>query len=232
MAARFIDLWINVRVLTRKSLSYNTIQNYIFKTAKDIRNCSVDTLKSKLKLHYDTLQHLIPIAISDFTLNKSNKKHIKNILARIIDFIEEQNGQPHKYVEYMNSTTTDPCEIEHIICNDFERFKDAFYNKDEFVRFRNNIGALLLLRESINRSLRDKDYSKKLAAYCSTQGNIYSASLGKQTYLNNPRFIRFISENNLPFEPYEDFGRTEIEKRRLELVVKLMNLIWNADEFQ
>ena len=230
LAARFIDLWINARVLTRKSLNYNTIQNYIFKTAKDIRGSSIEELKTKLKAHYDTLPYLTSTtAISNFTLNKSNKKHVKNILARITSFIEEKtSGNPH-YVEYM-TTTVDPFEIEHIICNDFERYGREF-SKAEFDDWRNHIGALLLLRKSINASLNDKNYSDKLDKYCSTQGNIYAASLGKQTYQNNPRFMRFVTENDLSFKPFDKFGKAEIEQRT-KLVVELVNLIWNIEEFQ
>ena len=238
LAARFIDLWINTRVINRKSLSYNTIQDYIFRIAKDIRGCSIDEVKAKLKAHYDDLDYRPEAAVPAFTLNKSNKKYVKNILARITSFIEEQTSGTPSYVEYM-TTTADPFEIEHIICNHFERFKhefvteyivgNKFFNREEFDNYRNKLGALLLLRKSINTSLNDLDYLDKLVKYYSA--NTYAASLGEQTYRNNPRFKRFIADNNLFFKPYKKFGKTEIEKRT-RLVVQLVNLIWNTEDFQ
>ena len=229
-AARFIDLWINFRVANGSSLHYKDIQGYIFRIANSIRRCSIDDLKTKLKNHYNSLNYNADVEIQNLKLNRTNKRYIRNILARITSFIEEQtSGNPH-YVEYM-TTTTDPFEIEHVLCDKFERFKNEFYDEDEFKGYRNSIGSLLLLRKSINSSLSDSDYDKKLVKYCSTDGNIYAASLGKQTYQNNPRFKNFIAENHLSFEPFDTFGKAEIEKRT-RLVVELVNLIWNTEEFQ
>ena len=178
-----------------------------------------------LALNYDSNAAIPKLKINQFT-----RKYIKNILARITSFIEEQtSGNPH-YVEYM-TTTADPFEIEHILCDHFERFTSDFTDKNEFDGWRDGIGALLLLRKSINASLNDKNYSDKLDKYCSTQGNIYAASLGKQTYQNNPRFMRFVTENDLLFKPFDKFGKAEIEQRT-KLVVELVNLIWNIEEFQ
>lgn len=102
--------------------------------------------------------------------------------------------------------TKNAYEIEHIIGNDFETYGGNFADKNEFNDYRNSIGALLLLRKSINASLNDSDYSQKLIKYCSTDGNIYAASLGEQTYRNNPQFQRFIKENDLHFEAFDKFG--------------------------
>ena len=240
LAARFIDLWINSRITCGKSVEYKYIQDYVFRIAKDIRRCSIKELKSKLKSHFDVLNYS-NFTAQDLRLNKKNKRYVKNILARITSFIEEQTGIPSHYVEYMDTTADDPFEIEHIICNDFERFKHDFvkeyllgnkiFDKDDFDDWRNKIGALLLLRKSINASLNDSDYPQKLVKYCSADGNIYAASLGKQTYRNNPRLKQFIKANRLSFEPFGKFGKAEIQKR-IRLVVELMNLIWNTEEFQ
>ena len=51
------------------------------------------------------------------------------------------------------------------------------------------------------------------------------------TYQNNPRFIRFMNDNNLPFESYESFGKQEIIKRR-ELYKKIVDIIWNIDNLK
>ena len=228
LVARFIDLFINAKVTNYKKVDRNNIENYIFNLTKDIRHNSVDALKVTLKKIYDDLSYNPDNAIPNLRLNQFTKKYIKNILARLTSFIEEQtSGTPH-YVEYM-TTTTDPFEIEHIICNNFDKYRDEF-SRDEFADWRDNIGALLLLRRSINASLNDSDYSQKLVKYCSADGNIYAASLGKQTYQNNPRLKYFIEDNGLSFEPSDTFGKAEIQKR-IRLVVELMDLIWNTEEF-
>ena len=232
LTARFIDLWINARVVNYRSLGFSTIKDYIFGVTKSIRGCSIDELKIKLKKHYADLNSDFATAIPEFRLNQFTKKYIKNILARITSFIEEKTLaiSNSNYPEYMNTQTKNPFEIEHIICDHFERFTKEFSDKEEFVRYRNSIGALLLLRKKINASLNDSDYSKKIIKYRSTEGNIYAASLDEQAYKNNPNFKKFIADNNLSFEPFETFGKAEIEKR-IGLVVELVNLIWNTEEF-
>ena len=80
-------------------------------------------------------------------------------------------------------------------------------------------------------SLNDELYAYKLSSYCSNEGNIYTESLGGQAYKNNPRFNKFIKDNELSFEPYEKFGKDEIEKRN-KLVAQLVKLVWNTSMFE
>ena len=235
LTARFIDLLIIYRVLNKKSLAFNTIKNSIFNITKNIRRLTVKALKAQLKLElqkycYNMKLLYFAAALPEFRLNQFTKKYIKNILARITSFIEEQtSGTPH-YVEYM-TTTTDPFEIEHILCDKFEHFTNEFADEEEFARYRNNIGALLLLRKKINASLNDSDYPDKLIKYRSTEGNIYAASLDEEAYKNNPDFKNFIAANNLSFKPFKKFGKEEIEQR-VQLVMELANLIWNTEDFK
>ena len=121
-------------------------------------------------------------------------------------------------------------EIEHIISDHFEWFTKEFTDQNDFNQWRNSVGALLLLHKSINASLNDAEFDYKLQTYCSTKGNIYSASLGECAYKNNPQFKRFIEENDLPFRSFVAFGKPEITERN-ELLVHLVNLIWNGKMF-
>ena len=229
LTARFLDLWINSRVTNFKKVDRNNIESYIYSLTKDIRRLPIVDLKRKLNECYDALHYDSNSAIQKLRLNLFTKKYIKNILARITDYIEKNTGKTPRYVEYMTATTN-PFEIEHIICDHVERFSDEF-SHEEFDSWRNSIGALLLLHRSTNASLSDSDYAQKLLKYCSTDGNVYAASLGEQTYRNNPQFRNFIDAHNLPFEPFATFGKAEISKR-IELVVQLSNLVWNAEDFQ
>ncbi len=99
-----------------------------------------------------------------------------------------------------------------------------------FRRWRNSIGALLLLHKSINASLNDAKYDYKLKKYCSNEGNIYTESLGELAYQNNPKFKKFIADNNLGFKAYASFGKNEITER-IAVLVALVKLVWNDDMF-
>lgn len=162
--------------------------------------------------------------------NSFTKKYIKNMLARITGYIEEQTGVASNYQNYMNTQTKNPFEIEHIITDHYEWFTDEYADQEEFRRWRNSVGALLLLHKSINASLNDAKYDYKLSKYCSNEGNIYTESLGALAYQNNPKFKKFIADNDLPFKAYAQFGKTEITER-IQLMVKLVGLIWNPEMF-
>lgn len=230
LVARFIDLYIVSRFTNYKSLNYSTIKNYVFNVTKDIRRCSIDELKEKLNAQYLNLEYDPAESIPGLRLNSYTKKFIKHMLARITSYIEEKTNVAPNYMNYMETRTKNPFEIEHIISDHYEWFTDEYSDREDFINNRNNIGALLLLHKSTNASLNDKKYEKKLKKYCSNQGNIYSESLGEQAYENNPQFIRFIKKNNLSFKPYNTFGKQEI-KERDELLIQLVQLIWNNDLF-
>lgn len=228
--ARFIDLLITARVTNYKSVDYSTIKNYVFNVTKNIRRCSVEELKTRLKQQYDNLAYDPATALPELRLNSFTKKYIKNMLARITGYIEEQTGVASNFCNYMNTQTKNPFEIEHIITDHYEWFTDEYADQEEFRRWRNSFGALLLLHKSINASLNDSKYDYKLSKYCSNEGNIYTESLGDLAYQNNPRFKKFIADNNLTFKPYAQFGKAEITER-IQLLIQLVNMVWNTEMF-
>lgn len=230
LVARYIDLLIIARVTNYRSVDYSTIKNYVFNITKDIRNKSVDELKIILKNRYRDLGYNPENSLKDFRLNSFTKKYIKHILARVTSYIEEQTNAISNYSNYMNLKNKNPFEIEHIIADHYEWFVDEYVDQEDFKRWRNNIGALLLLHKSINASLSDFIYEKKLLKYCSNEGNIFTESLGQQAYINNPRFKKFIKDKNLNFEAYSKFGKEEITKRNA-LLANLIKLIWNDEMF-
>jgi hypothetical protein len=231
LTARFIDILIVSRVTNYRSVDYSTIKNYVFNVTKDIRLCDIPTLKKKLQQHYDNLEFKPEETLPDFGLNTFTKKYIKNILARVTSYIEENTGVASNYCNYMNIQTKNPFEIEHIITNHYEWFTTEYADQEDFRRWRNSIGALLLLHKSINASLNDARYDYKLSKYCSNEGNIYTESLGDLAYQNNPKFKQFIADNYLDFKPYKQFGKSEISER-VSLLVQLVRLVWNDAMFK
>ena len=231
LTARFVDILIMSRVTNYRSVDYSTIKNFVFNLTKEIRMCDVETLKQKLMQQYLNLEFHPETTLPDFGLNSFTKKYIKNILARVTSYIEESIDVTPNYTRYICNQTKNPFEIEHIITDHYEWFTDEYADQEDFRRWRNSIGALLLLRKSINASLNDSRYEYKLAKYCSNEGNIYTESLGLLAYQNNPKFLRFIHDNELLFKPYEHFGKAEITER-VALLVQLVKLVWNEDLFR
>ena len=182
LTARYIDLYIISRVIDNSSLIYGSIKNNIFNLTKHIRSCDITDLKHKLLENFNELRFSPAESLPSWELNSFTKRYIKNFLARVTDFIERQIGLEGGYCHYMNTKAKNPFEIEHIVANSYEMFHKDYDDQEDFKRRRNNVGALLLLRKSTNASLKDAKYAAKLQKYCSSDGNIYAASLGKQTY--------------------------------------------------
>lgn len=231
LVARYIDLFIVSRVTNYKSVDYSTIKNHVFGVTKLIRNMTVDDLRTKLKLLINEYQYQpTDDAFNDLELNGYTKKYIKHMLARITGYIEEQCGVASNYCNYVNIQVKNPFEVEHIIVDHYDWFKDEYVDQTDFKHWRNKLGNLLLLHKSINASINDSRYSRKLSTYCSNEGNIYSESLGEQAYNHNPRFVKFINDNNLNFKSYDSFGKNEIIERT-NLFIQLFRLVWNDKMF-
>lgn len=230
LTARFYDLYSFSRYSYHQRLGYNYVRDPVFKFTKDIRRCSIDELKDKLNELYLDLHYDSSFAIPSLRLTSSTKKYIKHMLARITGFIEDEISVGSNYERYMERNIKNPYEIEHILADHYSWFRVEFRDQEDFKYWRNNIGALLLLRKSINASLSDSKYDKKLKKYCSTDGNIYSESLGELAYQNKPKFKKFINKYDLSFKPYDKFGREQIEERN-KLVIELAKLVWNNDMF-
>ena len=231
LVSKFLDLYIHSRVVIYKSNDYNTIKNAIFTITKRIRKLSVEELSKELISIYHENNMDIVGNLENFRVNGYTKKYIRNMLARITGYVEKMSGLTSNYVDYVNREQTHPYDIEHITPDHYEWFDKEYSSKDEFDGYRNNFADLIILKDHINRSLNDKKYDYKVKTYESANGNILGASLGKNVYLNNPEFLKFIKNNNLNFKSYENFGKKEIDDRKV-LYKQLCNLIWNVDNLK
>lgn len=229
LVAKFIDLFIHSRVVAYKSNDYNTIKNTIFSITKRIRKLNIEDLSKTLMKIYDENGFSIT-NIDDFRVNAYTKKYIRNMLARMTAFIEEKSGLSNNFLDYVNRNQAHPYDVEHITPDHFEWYADEYSSKEEFDAFRNNFADLIILKEQINRSLNDEKFQEKVKVYESANGNILGATLGKNIYENdnNPSFRRFRNEYNLDFEPYDKFGKDEINERK-EIYRKLCNILWNKN---
>lgn len=230
LVSKFIDIYIYSRVINYKSCGYNAIKHFVFNLTKKIRRLSIEELSNVLIENLNNLDYKIE-KLSDWRLNNFTKIYIKHMLARITGFIEESCDMNCNYLNYVDSYIKDPYEVEHITPNHYEWYEEEYASKEQFDSYRNHIGDLLILPKSINASLNDSKYDVKVKKYCSNEGNIFAASLGEITYQNNPRFKRFIKENNLNFKSYDSFGKIEIEER-FNLIKSLVDIIWNIDNLK
>ena len=90
--------------------------------------------------------------IDRFELNQFTGRYMLHILARFTSFIDEQIGNPNKFADYVNRRIKNPYDIEHIIPDDYESYKDIFASEDDLHQWRAKLGNLILLTKDKNRS--------------------------------------------------------------------------------
>jgi len=228
LVARFIETFIVYRSVNHRTLSYSSIRYTMFNLVTDIRDTSIRELAERLKEELRQQDEDLS-GFYNFTLHSRNKSVIKLILARITRHIEEQSNLSTSFEKYVDSSLDNPYQIEHIWANDYSRFKSEFPQRDEWEKFRNKIGGLLLLPEDFNKSYGDLHYKKKLPEYLGR--NLLAKSLHADCYKQRqPGFKRYIRRSKASFKPHKEFNKNDL-KERTELYKKIAEEIWGLDGF-
>lgn len=230
LVAQYIDGFVTRRSVNYHKSGSSTIRYTMYNLVKNIRNKSLSDLKKILSENIQSVnkEHSLD-KLTDLCLNGGNKKFIKYVLCRLTNFIDEGSGNGNKFDEYMNHTdpSVRPYEIEHIWSDHPEWHINELPDKDDFYKWRNNIGDMLLLPNGTNQSYNDKPTDEKIPHYI--KENILAKSLCDKTYQSNPNFTNFIKQHNLSFKPYETGFNLQQIKERAVLYLQMAELIWKSD---
>ena len=231
LVAQFVDILLTWRIWNFRSIAYSTMQYAMFRVMQEIRGLGPHELAEKLQKILSNEQQTFDTN-DRLHLHQQNGRYLHHILARITDYVELQSHKPSRYLEYVNyvSDPKDPYEIEHIWAYAPELHTDEFLQQEDFSDYRNRIGGLLLLPESINKSLGDKIYEKKLKFYITQREmNKLAASLHQECYVANSRFMQFKERSSLPFHPHEHFKKADLDERG-KLYRQIAKRIWDPDQ--
>ncbi len=225
----YIDILLNRRLWNFKLITYNAMQYAMFVTMREIRRKDPKDLavylQTRLMSDTDTVP---PFSNNDrLRLHQQNSNAIHRILARITDYIEQQSGLPSRFEEYMTAQGKAKYEIEHIWANHPDQHTDEFASASDFQEHRNRIGGLLLLPKSFNASYSDRPYNQKLPHYLGQ--NLLAKSLHPDCYNLNPGFLAFKNRSQLPFKPYTEFKKADLDDRQ-KLYQKIAEQIWNPQQ--
>jgi uncharacterized protein with ParB-like and HNH nuclease domain len=212
LVSKYLTKVLSWRVWNHIMISQSSMENSIYMLCKKIRGADLETLKNILDNEPIDLPRLEYAPI----LNQQNKPKIKVLLELITAIVSKESNS----LEYI--LNKQDIEVEHIWADHFEHHKQEFDDINSFASARNNIGDLLLLPKSFNASYNDAPYSEKVEQYF--EQNILAQTLNKQKYVNNPDFLRFVKNSELPFRSYEEFNNSAINERA-ELYKKI--LLWN-----
>ncbi|WP_288585980.1 MULTISPECIES: DUF262 domain-containing protein [Lysinibacillus] len=225
----FIDQFIAIRVFNFRTVDYSSIRYTIFNLTKKIRRRSIDELVLIFKDYLSGMDQTLE-GIDSFYLNQFTRRYMLHILSRMTYYVEESCGINSSFVTYVNRQQKNPYDIEHIWADDYTQanHQNEFSTEEEFKTFRNRFGGLLILPKDKNRSYQDMEYSKKVLKYDSE--NLLVRTLNVNCYSNNPSFLRFIQNNNLPFKPYAYFNKADLMERQ-ELYKEICKNIWSIKLF-
>lgn len=163
---------------------------------------------------------------------KTSKKNIFYLLARITSFLQICDNESDNYGDYYDSKY----EIEHILAKDFSVNIDQFESEDQLNGVRDKIGSLGILSKNTNSSLKDESYSMKRDKYI--KYNRFLGILSKDVYKDNGSFKNHPGLNklisNFPqlqglLKPYEIFDNKAAEERGL-LMSEIAKIIWNNND--
>jgi uncharacterized protein with ParB-like and HNH nuclease domain len=226
LVSRYIDTFIILRAINRRTLGYSSISYSMYNLIKKIRDQDLDSLLDILKDELRSMDEKFDGA-HYLVLHSQNKWFIRYLLARITSFIEVNSNIQSHFDDYIRKNVKKPFEVEHIIANTFLEYSDDFSDISEFEFERNKIGNLLLLPKDFNQSFGDMPYKDKVEKYFGQ--NILAKSLNKDCYINNPSFKRFVEDNDLSFKSYNSFSKKEIWERQ-DLYVKLIEKMCNFED--
>jgi uncharacterized protein with ParB-like and HNH nuclease domain len=224
--AIYLDIFLNRRMWNFRDNGYSTLSYSMFQLMLGIRHKPLSELATILHQKLDEEAETFVNSREPYHLHGMNRKHIKQILARMTDHLEKQSNLSSDYLNYVTLRGKKRYEVEHIWANHPERHQDEFEHNIDFDKHRNLIGGLLLLPKQFNASYGDLPYKKKLKHYFGQ--NILAKSLHPNAYEHNPNFKRFVETSGLAFKPYEEFKKDDLLERQ-RLYEKLAEQVWNPE---
>lgn len=234
--ATYLDIWLMRRAVNYIRVGYSSVSYAMWLLCRDIRRKPLAELVGILeqKLADDEVTFAGSpskgrTGIQGLGLNQFSRRYIYHLLARLTEATETGAGRTETFDKLVNREVKNPFDIEHIWANDYEAVKTQFANEQEFQDWRNHVASLLLLPADVNRSLQDKPFEHKRAHYA--RQNFYAASLNASAYVHQPQFLQFAQTNQLSFQAFETFTKTEQQARR-ELVAELVERVWSPQRLK
>ncbi|MEZ9917194.1 DUF262 domain-containing protein [Vibrio breoganii] len=226
LVAKYIDVFCVRRSVNFRLFASSSIRYTMYNLVKEIRNKDLAELHEIFASKLDEMNETFS-GLDRFYLHGQNGKFVKYFLSRVSGYVDNLAGENTDFTTYYHAYSGKPFEIEHLWANNFERHKDEFEQQSDFNRFRNSIGALVLLPKGTNQSYSDKPYPEKLEHYI--KENLLVKSLHDMAYQNNPNFKKLISDNGLSFKAHPQMKVSDVQER-CDLYRQISEQIWCLTE--
>ena len=193
MISGYLDRLVVHRMVNYRNFGYSQMTYAMFLLIKEVRDLELkqlqDLLIGKLQADEESFD-----AVTSFRLHGRNGSHVKYMLARITSWLDHQCSTGQPFPVYMDRSTKNPYEIEHIWANIRSRHPE-FTNDADFDSARNRFGGLLLLPKDFNASYGAMPFEQKVVHYAGQ--NLLARSLHPNCYDHNPSFLRLMTKHGL-----------------------------------
>lgn len=231
IVSEYIDFLLTTRTIEGKNNRYDAMKELSFNLAKELRGKDKAQLLSLVQQKWDADKTALE-KIGDVEYKKADRSEILFLLARIAVYIENKVELQTKtgFVEFWRRDRSGKTfDIEHLLKENYTPntlpSADLFADSQDYGKLRNNLGALILLGRSRNRSLSDKAYTEKISVYASE--NILAQTLTTGFYQSNPQVDVFMSSHaGIPMMAIPDFGKSSITDRK-NLYIYISKKIWD-----
>lgn len=223
MVAAFVDDFASIRIFNGKRINWNTNKFLLFNLMLAVRNQSIKEVAINLLRTLNQMPENITGVYSAENTQLTGR-YMLHILARFTSYVNTAMGYPSDFETYMNRKANATYDIEHILPDNFEDYKQFFNDPDDFENYRQKIGNLIILTKDKNRSYQDMKYKDKVDHYLTD--NILAKSLNKATYDHNPQFSKLVEK--FGFGSFDKFDKEAIRSRN-QLYLNLAKEIWNPE---
>lgn len=232
LSAQFIDLLLTTRSIEGKENSYDLLRYPSFELTNRIRDKSVSDLLAYVRSEWSEPSRILN-NFPDVTYGEHGLADIRYFLSRIASFLEDELSLENKvgfFRYWQRDKSSWTFDVEHVLKEtcDYTAFPDVhgFQDQTDYLKSRNLIGALTLLPRARNRSLQDKSFNDKIAAYATE--NVLNQTLTVGFYMNNPTVTTYLATYpNLAFSNIQNFTKTSIETRG-KSYMEVVKRIWRA----
>jgi uncharacterized protein with ParB-like and HNH nuclease domain len=224
--SRYIETFTVRRAINYRKFGQAAIKYTMFNVIKLIRSNDLISLGTNLSNEIENIPENWD-KVWDFGLHGQNRKFVKHLLSRISSHLDNLVGKDTTYAAYHHPNGKQ-FEIEHIWANKFEEHRDEFDQETDFQKWRNSIGALILLPQGTNQSFNSDIYEDKIDCYL--RENTYAQTLHHAYYSKNPNFLKSEVIKSLDLKAHPQFKKDDIEERQ-KLVQRICNNLWSVDYF-
>lgn len=232
LVARLGDILLTSRTIEGRENNYENLRDIAFTLTKAVRGKTptelLEFVRTEWARHDPQLSQLPMLSYWN-----ADKSDLLFLLARIACHLEDQFAFTNKTgftTFWQRDRGRKTFDIEHLLKASYDPAAmpptHGFIDSKEYLDQRNLLGALVLLPRSRNRSLKDKAYTEKLAAYATE--NVLTQTLCAALYASNPNVAGYVAANpGVGLNAVADFEKADIANRGATYAA-IAQLIWAA----